>query len=467
MLIRSFFTAGLFINSYLIFDEETRHAAVVDPTRQIEIYLTQALQDKVEITDIIETHVHADFVSGAAELKAALGGKPLIHCSGLGGEEWIPSYADHIVQNRETINLGSLRLEALHTPGHTPEHLIWVVYDEKRSANVPELAFTGDLLFVGSVGRPDLLGEESREELAKQLYRSLFAVLYALPDFLEIYPSHGGGSLCGKGIAMKLTTTLGYEKKCNPWLIPQDYRRWVDSLELSSLPVPDYFARMKQENLKRRDEAGNKELPPVLAIEQARKSLISDFVADLRRPDDFAVGNIKGSINIPVTPAFPLWAGSFLPADRDIVLIMDNLEAIPSVIQSLRLVGIDRISGVIDVSHWKIGDRAELFEPSPAMDVATLQAEGENVYLLDVRNDQEWDLGHIEGAHHLDMHKVRQSLDAIPLDKPIAVICHSGNRASIIASLLERETGANVFNVKGGMQAWNKAKLPLTQPSPS
>lgn len=458
MLIRSFFTSGLFINSYLIFDEETRCAAVVDPTRQIEIYLAQALQDQVVITDIIETHVHADFVSGAAELKAALGGKPVIHCSGLGGAEWTPFYADHIVQNRESVHLGSIRLEALHTPGHTPEHLIWVVYDEKRSFSVPELAFTGDLLFVGSVGRPDLLGEDSREELAKQLYRSLFAVLYALPDFLEIYPSHGAGSLCGKGIGMKPTTTLGYEKKCNLWLIPQDYRRWVDSLQLSSQPIPDYFVRMKQENVKERKRTKHKELPPVLTMEQARKSLASDFVADLRRPDDFAAGNIKGSINLPVTPAFPLWAGSFLPADREIVLVVDDLDVVQGVMQSLKLVGLDRISGVIDVSHWKIGDRAELLVPSPMMSVEELQAEKENVYLLDVRKDYEWDSGHIEGANHLELMKVPRALDAIPLDKPIAVICHSGNRASIIASLLEKEKGVKVFNVKGGMQAWNKAQ---------
>ncbi|HEV8051533.1 MAG TPA: rhodanese-like domain-containing protein [Parachlamydiaceae bacterium] len=461
MLIRSFFTPGLFINSYLIFDEETKRAAVVDPTRQIEIYLAQALQNKVVITDIIETHVHADFVSGAAELKAALEGKPVIHCSGLGGEEWIPAYADHVVQNRDTFNLGSIRLEALHTPGHTPEHLIWVVYDEKRSPTVPELAFTGDLLFVGSVGRPDLLGEEAREVLAKQLYRSLFAVLYALPDFLEIYPAHGGGSLCGKSIGMKLTTTLGYEKKCNPWLIPQDYRRWLDSLELNSLPIPDYFARMKQINVKGIDENRSRELPPVLTVEQARKSLAADFVADLRRPEDFAAGNIKGSINIPVTLSFTLWAGVFLPADRDIVLVVDNLDDVPGVVQLLNFVGLDRISGVIDVGHWKIGDRTELLKPSPMMDVGTLQAENKNVYLLDVRNDQEWDSGHIEGAHHLELIKVPQALNEIPLDKPIAVICHSGNRASIIASLIERERGGEVFNVKGGMEAWHKVKYPV------
>lgn len=464
MLIRSFYTPGLFINSYFIFDEETRRAAVVDPTRQIEIYLAQALQDKVVITDIIETHVHADFVSGAAELKAALGGKPVIHCSGMGGDEWIPSYADHVVKDRDTFNLGSIRLEALHTPGHTPEHLIWVVFDEKRSPSVPELAFTGDLLFVGSVGRPDLLGEESRDTLAKQLYRSLFAVLYALPDFLEIYPGHGGGSLCGKGIGMKLTTTLGYEKKCNPWLIPQDYRRWVDSLDLCSLPIPDYFPRMKKENVKGGKESSHSELPSMLSVEQFKK-MPASFVADLRKPEDFAAGNIKGSVNIPVTPAFPLWAGSFLPADRDVVLVVDKPDVLPGVVQSLKLVGLDHIAGVVDVSHWKIGDRAELLKASPTMDVATLQAEKGNVYLLDVRNDQEWDSGHIEGAHHLELMKVPQALDAIPLDRPIAVICHSGNRASIIASLLEKEKGAKVFNVKGGMQAWNKAKLPVSKPS--
>ena len=216
MQIRHFYTPGLAINSFLIFDEEAKLGAVIDPTRQVERYLALALEENIEITDIIETHVHADFVSGAPELKAALFGKPIIHCSGMGGKAWIPKYADRIVQDHDEIRLGPVRLAVRHTPGHTPEHVMWLAFDERRSTSVAEVAFTGDLLFVGSVGRPDLLGAEAEEVLIKQLYRTLFQSMHPLPDFLEILPAHGAGSLCGKEIGNRLSSTLGYEKRCNP-----------------------------------------------------------------------------------------------------------------------------------------------------------------------------------------------------------------------------------------------------------
>lgn len=461
MLIRHFFTPGLFINSYLIYDEETRRGALVDPTRQIEAYCYSAKQEGIEITDIVETHVHADFVSGAPELKAALGGKPTIHCSGLGGAEWIPAYADHIVQHRDVFHVGSLRFEARHTPGHTPEHLIWVVYNEHRSINLPEIAFTGDLLFVGSVGRPDLLGQETLENLSKQLYHSLYSEMHGLPDFLEIYPGHGGGSLCGNAIGMKLTTTLGYEKRCNPWLIPQDYRKWHHSLELGKLPIPGYFSRMKQVNVKGPVQAANRERPATLSTEQLKKRSGTDLVVDLRRPDDFAAGNIEGSINIPFNLSLSLWAGTILPDDKELILVVDHQQMIIPAIQTLGLVGLDRVSGIVNVSDWSPAQKQELLIPSPSMNVETLMDKKNDVYLLDVRNRNEWDAGHIEGANLVELTRFPKAISEIPVDKPIAVICHSGNRASIIASLLKKERGAKTFNVKGGMAAWNKANATL------
>lgn len=463
MLIRHFFTPGLFINSYLIFDEETRIGAIIDPTRQIEIYLARAMQEGIEITDILETHVHADFISGASELKAALKGKPQIHCSGLGGKEWAPIYADHLVKNRDTIQLGSVRLEAWHTPGHTPEHIIWVGYDEKRSKSIPEIAFTGDLLFVGSVGRPDLLGKEAEVGLVKQLYHSLFAVLHTLPDFVEIYPSHGAGSLCGKGIGMKLSSTLGYEKRCNPWLMPQDYKSWLNSLQLGASPIPAYFKQMKEVNIKGPALSQHQEMPRLFSKEDVKKHLLTDLIMDLRRPSEFASENIKGSINIPFTPSFPLWVGAIVSHDKDILLVIDHPETLVSIIRSLSLIGIDRISGFTDINHWKLEDKKELLSPSPMISVDDLYTHQMDYYLIDVRNQHEWDQGHIASAHHIDLVKVPQVFHDIPTDKPIAVICHSGNRASIIASLLEKEKQVKTWNVKGGMQAWLQAELPVSQ----
>lgn len=461
MIIRHLYTPGLCINSYLIFDEEQKKAAVVDPTRQIEIYLSLAAKEGIEITDILETHVHADYVSGALELKEALGGKPVIHCSGLGGKEWTPAYTDHIVQNHDTFHLGNLRFEALHTPGHTPEHIVWIVYDEGRSTILPELIFSGDLLFVGSVGRPDLLGSDEEEVLAKQLYRSLFGVLHALPDYIEIYPSHGAGSLCGKEISKKLSSTLGYEKRCNPWMMPQDYRKWHESLRMEGIPIPSYFNRMKQVNVSGPQLLAKKKAPPILTPEEFAQRSEDHLVIDLRRPDAFAEGNVKGSLNLPFAPAFPLWAGSVLPHDKDLILVVDRVEMIFPVIRILNLVGLDNISGVVDVSRWSVSDRKRLLSPSSVMTVEELLAQKDQLFLVDVRNIHEWHLGHIEGGHHLELVKFPEALKEIPVDQSIAVICHSGNRASVIASLIEKERGGKVFNVRGGMQAWEKAKFPV------
>ena len=516
MQIRHFFTSGLCINSYLVFDEETRQGVAIDPTRQVKMYLARAKQEGIKITDIVETHVHADFVSGAPELKAALGGKAVIHCSGLGGREWVPSYADHVVKDRDAFRLGAVRLEAWHTPGHTPEHLIWVVYDERRSASVPEIAFTGDLLFVGSVGRPDLLGAKAKDTLVMQLYHSLFVVLNALPDFVEVYPAHGAGSLCGKAIGARLSSTVGYEKISNPWLVPQEYQQWLESLQIGSLPIPGYFSHMKGVNVKGPNTSKSGEMPPFLTAEQVKKRSNSTVVVDLRRPDDFAAGNISGSINLPLTPSFPLWAGLVLPVNKELLLVVDRPEIFPIVqslnletavednelrqsfesesllmgadhskklkaapiesdygskdclnslsstaVSRLSLVGFDNILGVVDVNAISFVEKKELFQPSPQISVETLHAEKNDFYLLDVRNDQEWNTGHIEGAHLMELARAAQHLEDIPADKPVAVICHSGNRASIIASLLKKERGITTFNVKGGMQAWIQAKLPL------
>jgi hydroxyacylglutathione hydrolase len=454
MLIRHFSTPGLFINSYLIFDEGTKRGAVIDPTRQIESYCAYAKQEGIEITDILETHVHADFVSGSPELKAVLGGKAIIHCSGLGGAEWTPSYADHVVKDRDAFHVGSLRFEARHTPGHTPEHLIWLVYNEDRSTNIPEIAFTGDLLFVGSVGRPDLLGRNHQETLSKQLYESLYREIDDLPDFLEIYPAHSGGSLCGKAIGTKLTSTLGYEKQCNPSLIPQSYQTWHDSLQLDTLPIPNYFKRMKQVNVKGWNRPLRKEMPPLVSMEACKSAL----VVDLRKPEDFAAGSIEGSINIPYNPSLSLWAGAILPDDKDFVLVVDKQEKVLPAIQMLAVVGLDRISGEIDASQWSAAEKAKLVV-SPMISVEELKARMKEVCLVDVRTRQEWDAGHIEGALHIELTRFPKALVEVPADKPVAVICHSGNRASIVASLLRKERGMQASNVKGGMQRLVKESL--------
>src|SRR5690606_9059127 len=248
MLLYQRFVHGLAIASYVVGNEETGEAVVVDPTRDIEEFISYAKDNDLHIRHILETHVHADFVSGARELKARLGDQPQVHCSGLGGKEWTPPYADHVAADGDEVKIGSVRLQAVHTPGHTPEHVSWALYDDSRSSETPWVLFTGDFLFVGDVGRPDLLGEEAKKQLAHQLYSSVFERLPAMPDITEIFPAHGAGSLCGKAISSRRSSTVGFERRYNSALKEKPEQQWVDDL-MSDMPLaPPYFRRMKKVN---------------------------------------------------------------------------------------------------------------------------------------------------------------------------------------------------------------------------
>src|SRR5438552_14987408 len=207
------FVPGLAVASYIVGDEKTKQVAVIDPTRDVDEFLRIAQSNgNLNIAHILETHVHADFVSGAVELKSRLNGKPQIWTSAMGGAEWTPKYADHAVKNGEEVRVGSIHLRALHTPGHTPEHICWELFDDSRSKETPWLIFTGDFLFVGDVGRPDLLGDEARKQLAHELYESTFKRFASIADFVEVFPAHGAGSLCGKAIGSRRSSSLGYER---------------------------------------------------------------------------------------------------------------------------------------------------------------------------------------------------------------------------------------------------------------
>ena len=399
----------------------------------------------------------------------------------MGGKEWTPLYADHVVSDRDIISLGSIKLQAWHTPGHTPEHVIWVVFNEKRSSSVPEFVFTGDLIFVGSVGRPDLLGPKAEEVLAKQLYETLFKSLHSLPDFVEIYPAHGAGSLCGKAIGSNLSSTFGYEKRSNPGLVSQPYDQWLKGLHEDMPPAPAYFKQMKKVNVTGPNLTDHEEMPLVLTNEQVKNHLTSSVFIDIRRPEQFAAGHIRGAINIPLTPSFVQWAGIALPVEqqlrdcaklnctvdqprelslsstgqvnfaKSLIIVTDTPSVILHVVNALKLIGFDDILGFVDITHVS----TDLLKPSPMIEGSTLLSNKENYYILDVRTQKEWDKGHVPGAHHLELTKAPQALGSIPKGKPIVVMCHSGNRASIVASLLEKEGREGIYNLKNGIKALN------------
>jgi hydroxyacylglutathione hydrolase len=368
----------------------------------------------------------------------------------MGGKEWIPLYTDVEVNNGDSITCGGVRLEAIHTPGHTPEHIMWLCYDEARNHDIPCLAFTGDLLFVGSVGRPDLLGEEQKAVLARQLYDSFFITLLFLPDFLEIYPGHGAGSLCGKGLSARSTTTLGYERLFNPALSVKSIEDWTHMITQDMPAAPINFSRLKKINV-----AG-----PQLLTQTKAMASAEPFIIDMRHPAIFAKSHIKGSINIPLGQSFCNWVSSVLGEDRPIELIAENITQLHTAIQNLQLIGFDH---VIKQELWDERMMATHYqlETLPILSPKALKdsiQKGQAPYILDVRTSAEWNAGHIQGAHHIELGLLSQSLEQIPKDAHIHTICGSGMRASLAASYLKNHGYPNVINIEGGMAAWDSLR---------
>lgn len=457
MFLQAFYTPGLSIYSYLVGDKVTRRAAIIDPTRDVSQYLQFAQQEGLVITDCLETHVHADFVSGAKELKHHLDGKLIIHCSSMGGKEWLPQYADRAVKEGDSIDFGRVRLEALHTPGHTPEHLIWLCYDETRDASTPCLAFTGDLLFVGSIGRPDLLGDKELKTLGKQLYDSLFIKLTHLPDFLEIFPAHGAGSLCGKALSARPSSTLGYERLFNPFLQKKPIDQWLKEL-LSDIPaVPINFLRLKKVNVQ----------GPPLLINQA--VIASEFVVvDVRHPDLFARAHIKGSLNIPLGAAFCNWASSVLVENIPLKLVASNMLQMEEAILNLQLIGFDQVTRRIVWDENLVLEEftfETLLSVNPSEAVKMMDEPTQKSFLMDVRTSSEWRSCHSSQAHHIELALLPEKIGQIPADSSIYVLCGSGYRSSIASSLLRKRGFDTVVNIKGGMSAWIKAHLPVVKES--
>ena len=378
----------------------------------------------------------------------------------MGGKKWVPSYADVLVKDHSTIKLGDLRLKAIHTPGHTPEHLVWLCYDESRSSKVPWFAFTGDCLFVGSIGRPDLLGEEELPHLASQLYHTIFDVLEPLPDFLEILPGHGAGSMCGKALKQRPTSTLGFEKLFNPYLKKEPIGKWVEQIVNECMVIPPYFRKVKKMNL---------EGPPLLNSlrtelwNQKKKtpSLKKLFIFDVRHPEIFAAGHIKDALNIPLSHTFCHWAGWMLPSEQPLGLVVENTHVYSEVVDQLRLIGFDQDIWVIlwGESNQQIPCSLSNFPVIEPEEIAKQHAKNDSLCVLDVRSDEEWCSGHIPWAMHVECSILQNSLDHVPKDKTIALICRSGQRASLAASLLQKSGFSSIVNIRGGDASMAASRL--------
>ena len=455
MLLRMIYDDKLAQASYLVGCQATGQAMVVDANRDADHYIRLARKEGVRITHVTETHIHADYLSGSREL-AHQSGAPL-YLSGEGGPDWsyrFPEMADiQLLRDGSTFQVGNIRVEVLHTPGHTPEHISLLITDTAH-ADRPIGIFTGDFVFVGDVGRPDLLEKAAgiagtMEAGARALYASLQR-FRALPDYLQVWPGHGAGSACGKALGAVPQSTVGYEKMFNPALAEQSEAEFVDFILAGQPEPPKYFATMKRlnrdgplllEGLPDPARLDAQELDEVL---RAGTPLI-----DTRAASAFARGHLPGSINIPYHKSFTTWAGWLISYDRDFVLIVDQHVHAQSVARDLALIGLDRLHGYFGNDVFDGRRELQQTEAIRTAELSRLIEAGAAVG-VDVRGTNEWDAGHIPGSIHIPLGHLAERADELPRDKPIAVFCQGGSRAAIAASVLQARGFTNVRNVHGG-----------------
>jgi hydroxyacylglutathione hydrolase len=472
ILVKRFFDAKLAQVSYLIGDSEVRQAVVIDANRDVEQYIRAAGEEGVAITQVTETHIHADFVSGSRELAARTGAQLLL--SGEGGPDWQYAFAGDanaiLLKDGDRFDVGSVRIDVLHTPGHTPEHLTFLITD-RSVLEEPLAAVTGDFLFVGDVGRPDLLERAAHitgtmEPGARALFASLKR-LTALPDHLQIWPGHGAGSACGKGLGSLPQSTLGYERRTNWALAPMSENEFVTRVLAGQPDPPAYFAEMKRINKEGPRILGSGQGPERLSLDRVDSLVKSGaLVIDTRPAAEFAAAHIPGTINIPLNRAFTTWSGWFVPYDADYYLIVDErcTSCLDDGLRDLRLIGLDRVRGYASadvVTAWQArGNATARVGQIDAEGVARRLAAG-TTYVIDVRSAAEWQAGHIPGAHHIPLGELPQKASTVPRERPVIVHCQGGARSAIAASLLQAEGVSDVLNLAGGFNEWRAAGLPV------
>lgn len=466
MFFKQFYDQPLAQASYLIGCQATGEAIVIDPLRDPTPYLQVARQEGLRITHVTETHIHADFVSGARELRAASGAQ--LFLSAEGGPEWQYGFAAEdratLLRDGDTIMVGNIRLDVWHTPGHTPEHLSFIVTDTPRAAG-PMGILTGDFVFVGDVGRPDLLEKaagvaNTMEAGARTLFSSLQR-FRTLPDHLQLWPGHGAGSACGKALGAVPSSTVGYEKLANWGVATTDEAEFVRQVLEGQPEPPRYFAEMKRIN---RDGA------PVLGVLAPLPELEADalvaqlegeprarWYVDLRPAREFAGRALPGSLSVPYGRNFSTWVGSIVPYDVDVVLLASSETAahVPAARADLLRIGLDRVVAWADVdrgltAYEGAGHTAVTIEWRSINDpeVATSA-----LPVVDVRGASEWSAGHLPQAIHIPLGELQRHLHELP-HGPFAVHCQSGARSAVATSLLHRLGRTDAINLEGGYAGW-------------
>ena len=452
-------TDGIAELSYLIGDDADGVAAVFDPRPDVDCYLELAREKQVSITHIFETHIHADLVSGAWELSSSVKSAK-IFVSHEGGARY--GFDHEQIKDGDTFKFGSLLITVRHTPGHTPEHVAYLLA-AKDHPDAPWGVLTGDSLFVSSAGRPDLLGSGQAKKLAEQQFHTLRDFYLKLADGVIIYPAHGHGSPCGADIGDRLSSTIGYERRFNAFLQFQEVKSFTDYALSTAPPAPTYYPRMKKLNAKGPEVLGN--LPPVRglppkffqeATEDKRNTLI-----DTRMMLAFGGGHIQGALSIGASPMLSIWAGWLLDPTKPILLVLESDEQLNEVVRLFLRTGYTQFAGYL-VGGMRAWDNAGLpLEAVGQMTVQEIKQAGKKLQLLDVRSRDEWNKGHIPNASHVFLGELRENLGELDQSKPTAVYCDSGYRASIATSILKQAGFGSVYNVPGSWQAWKKAGFPV------
>jgi hydroxyacylglutathione hydrolase len=460
MYFEQFYLGCLAHASYLLASEG--EAVVVDPQRDIDLYLRAADEKGVSIRHIFETHLHADFVSGHKELAARTGAK--IYIGAKAGAAF-----NHIdVRDGFELRFGKARIHVLETPGHTPESVCLVVTDGEKS-QLPWAVLTGDTLFLGDVGRPDLSETHTPAELAGMLYDSLHQKLLKLSDDVVVYPAHGAGSLCGRNLRAERSSTIGTERLTNYALQIKSKEDFVRELTANLPARPDYFLRDAQIN--REGAPALSDLAALAALSAFQvKSLLNDgaTVLDVRTGDQFAAGHVPGSINIALSGQFASWAGTLMGLTSRPVLIAESSEQLSEARIRLARVGIEDLAGYLEggIEAWKRAGFSLAEMPQVTVPALYELLVSQRISVLDVRREPEWQAGHIEDAAWWPLDNFKISPPEINPDTMIAVHCKSGYRSMIACSLLQRAGFSNVVNVVGGFDAWQQAKLPIESGKP-
>jgi glyoxylase-like metal-dependent hydrolase (beta-lactamase superfamily II) len=462
LIFKQFYLPCLAHASYIIGDEETGTAAVVDPQRDIDQYISFAAEHELEIKHVFLTHLHADFVAGHLELRNRAGATIYLGAAAKAGYAFTP------VRDGDILEFGRVRLKAMETPGHTPESISVVVYDLNISDSQPNAVLTGDTLFIGDVGRPDLraaLGW-SAIELGGMLFDSVHAKLLALPDQILVYPAHGAGSLCGKALSKETVSTLGEQRRSNYALQPMSKEEFIHVVTADQPEAPAYFnydAVLNSQERPTLDQALAREMNPLTLDAVLALQADGAQILDTREAGEFASAHLLGSINIGLVGQYATWAGTVLDRNHPIVIIADPGRENESAIR-LGRIGFDHVAGYLENGLQSLESRPELIaftERLSAQYAAELLSSNQPPLAIDVRAPREREQKHIAGSLSLPLNRLMENITTLPKSRPLIVYCAGGYRSSIAASLLQGSGFETVSEIAGGITAWEAAKLPV------